>query len=415
LSFAKAFVMSGTASPFWPTRRGPHATPLLAVLSAALVALSLAACGGGSGGSDTSGAAASSASLSAMASLGEQIFHDTALSASTVQSCASCHDADHAHAPANALPAQFGGRSLPLSLQGSRVAGSIRYLAYNRSFQLDADGAPSGGFFWDGRAASLAAQARGPFTNPVEMANADATEVVTRLRARPYAAAFLALFGADAFNDPDATMARVGLALQAYQKEDPAFSPFSSKYDAFLQGRTSLSATEQRGLALFNSPAKGNCAACHPSARASDGSLPLFTDFSYDALGVPRNWAVPNSYNDLGLCAAAIPAVQALSASQRAGLCGAFKVPSLRDAVTFYVQRDTHAHKWYTLADGVTPDVDANGDVVRFHDLPEAYRGNVNVSEAPYNRGVGGVPALSDGEIDDVLTFLATLTDGWTP
>ncbi len=433
MSFAKAFVMSGFASSSRPTWRAPRVTSLWVVLSAVLAALCLTACGGGTGGSDTSGATASSASLSAMASLGEQIFHDTALSASTAQSCASCHDADHAHAPANALPAQFGGRSLPLSLQGSRVAGSIRYLAYNRGFQLDADGAPSGGFFWDGRAASLAAQALGPFTNPVEMANADATEVVGRLRTRPYAAAFLALFGADAFNDPDAAMTRVGLALQAYQKEDPAFAPFSSKYDAFLQGRTSLSTAEQRGLALFNSPAKGNCAACHPSARASDGSLPLFTDFSYDALGVPRNWAVPGSYNDLGLCAAAIPAVQALSATQRATLCGLFKVPSLRnvaarqsffhngrfhtlrDAVTFYVQRDTHAYKWYTLADGVTPDVDANGDVVRFHDLPEAYRGNVNVSEAPYNRGVGGVPALSDSEIDDVLAFLATLTDGWTP
>ena len=40
-----------------------------------------------------------------------------------------------------------------------------------------------------------------------------------------------------------------------------------------------------RGLAVFNNPAKGNCAACHPSARGTDGSMPLFTDFSYDALG----------------------------------------------------------------------------------------------------------------------------------
>jgi cytochrome c peroxidase len=128
-----------------------------------------------------------------------------------------------------------------------------------------------------------------------------------------------------------------------------------------------------------------------------------------------------------------VPEVQALSDAARAQLCGLFKVPSLRnvavrqsyfhngrfhtlrEAVTFYVQRDTHAAKWYTLADRVTPDVDANGAVVRFHDLPEAYRVNVNQTEAPYNRGLGGTPALNEAEIEDVLAFLATLTDGWTP
>jgi len=412
----------------------PHPTGCWRWLAAtSALVLTLVGCGGGSSGGSDTGVTASSASLSAMASLGQQIFHDTALSASETQSCASCHDAAQAHAAPNALPAQFGGRSLPLSLQGSRVAGSIRYLSYNRAFRFESDGTPTGGFFWDGRAGSLAEQALGPFTNPVEMANADAAEVISRLRTRPYAAAFQALFGAHIFDDPDTAMARVGLALQAYQKEDADFAPFSSKYDAYLQGTATLSDAEKRGLALFNSPAKGNCAGCHPSTRGSDGSLPLFTDFSYDALGVPRNWAVPSSHNDLGLCAANIAAVQALSDTARAQLCGLFKVPSLRnvalrqsffhngrfhtlrDAVTFYVQRDTHAYKWYTLADGSTPDVDANGVVVRFHDLPEAYRANVNVSEAPYNRGVNGVPALSDTEIEDVLSFLSTLSDGWTP
>jgi cytochrome c peroxidase len=400
---------------------------------AASMALTLALVGCGGGSSGGSEATASSQSLSTMASLGQQIFNDTALSASEAQSCASCHDTARGHAAPNSSPAQFGGRALPLSLQGNRVAGSIRYLRYNTAFHVASDGTPTGGFFWDGRAASLAEQALGPFTNPVEMANADAAEVVSRLRTRPYAAAFQALFGAHIFDDPETAMARVGLALQAYQKEDADFAPFSSKYDAYLQGQASLSNAEQRGLALFNSPAKGNCASCHPSTRSSDGSLPLFTDFSYDALGVPRNWAVPSSYNDLGLCAANIAAVQALGEAARAQLCGLFKVPSLRnvalrqsffhngrfhtlrDAVTFYVQRDTHAYKWYTLADGSTPDVDANGVVMRFHDLPEAYRGNVNVSEAPYNRGVNGVPALNDSEIEDVLSFLATLSDGWTP
>ena len=84
-------------------------------------------------------------------------------------------------------------------------------------------------------------------------------------------------------------MARVALALQQYQKEDTAFPGFSSKYDEFLRGNAKLSDREARGLAKFNDPVKGNCLACHPSARGADGSLPLCTDFSYDNLGVRRN------------------------------------------------------------------------------------------------------------------------------
>ncbi|TNY05050.1 cytochrome-c peroxidase, partial [Escherichia coli] len=76
--------------------------------------------------------------------------------------------------------------------------------------------------------------------------------------------------------------------------EDSAeFAPFSSKYDAFLAGQARLNDAELRGLALFNNPAKGNCASCHPSARGSDGSAPLFTDFTFDNLGVPRNTEIP--------------------------------------------------------------------------------------------------------------------------
>ena len=105
--------------------------------------------------------------------------------------------------------------------------------------------------------------------------------------------------------------------------------------------------------------------------------------------------------------------------------CGAFKVPSLRnvalrqayfhnghfktlkEALTFYVQRDTNPEKWYPLA--------GDGSVNKFNDLPAAYRANVNTTEAPYNRSLGDAPALSDSEIDDVVAFLATLSDGYTP
>jgi cytochrome c peroxidase len=250
-------------------------------------------------------------------------------------------------------------------------------------------------------------------------------EVAGRLANAAYADRFRALFGADIFDDAEAAFGRALLALQKYQLEDRSeFAPFSSKFDRFLAGQVELSASELRGLALFNDPTKGNCAACHPSTRGSDGTAPLFTDFTYDNLGVPRNADIPANadpeYFDLGLCGPA-----RLDLADRTDLCGAFKVPSLRnvaatapyfhngrfqslrEVVGFYVRRDTNPEEWYPIS----PD----GLVHKFDDLPPAYRENVNRSEAPYNRNVGDLPALSESEIDDVVAFLSTLTDGYQP
>jgi cytochrome c peroxidase len=397
------------------SRRGAGARARHAAAGAALACL-LASCGGGS--SDAQ--APQGTELSEQAALGELIFKDTSLSASGRQACASCHVEDNGHAPDNALPAQLGG---PLSdRQGSRNTPSSRYLAFNTAFFFDGEGTPTGGFFWDGRATSLQAQAHEPFLNPAEMANTDATAVVARLALAPYAAEFKRLYGDDIFTRPADAFDRMALAVQRYQLEDIEFRAFSSKYDEFLRGHVPLSAQELRGLALFNSPAKGNCAACHPSAKGADGSHPLFTDFTYDNLGVPRNDELTQNadpaFFDLGLCARPSGDLAA-----RADLCGAFKVPSLRnvalrkayfhngrfktlkDALTFYVQRDTNPEKWYPLK----PD----GSVDKFNDLPEQYKANVNTTEAPYDRRLGDVPALSDAEIDDVIAFLQTFNVGF--
>jgi len=391
-------------------------------------ALLLSACGGG-GSSGTGNTATATPTvttvtaspLSAQASLGEKLFNDTSLSASGQQACASCHVASSAHAQNNALAAQLGGAAL--NLQGGRLSPSIRYLTYNTAFFFDAEGTPTGGFFWDGRATSLADQAGKPFLNPVEMANTSEAEVVAKVAAAAYAAEFRQVFGDDIFTRPADAFQRITLALQQYQREDADFHPFSSKYDAFLRGTTTLSEQELRGLALFNSPSKGNCAACHPSARGSDGSFPLFTDFTYDNLGVPRNTELSQNADattfDLGLCARSLGDL-----TSRGDLCGAFKVPSLRnvalrqayfhngrfktlkDALTFYVQRETNPEKWYSL--------NADGSLNKYDDLPTAYKANVNTTEAPYNRVLGDAPALSDSEIDDVIAFLNTLSDGYT-
>lgn len=389
------------------------------VFGAELLAALLGGCGGG-GSSAGQASMPTATALSAQAALGEKIFADVSLSASGRQACASCHSPESAHAPVNSLSVQLGGALL--DRQGRRQAPSIDYLAFNTAFFFAADGTPTGGFFWDGRAPSLLAQAGEPFLNPFEMANASSTEVIARLSNASYAADFKAAFGADIFTRPDDAMQRVKLALSQYQKEDADFRAFSSKYDAFLRGSATLSDQEMRGLSLFNNPAKGNCIGCHPSGKAADGSFPMFTDFTYDALGVPRNPAIARNddpgYYDLGLCERA-------DLTARTELCGAFKVPSLRnvakrhaffhngrfatlkDAITFYVQRDTHPEKWYPL--------NADGSVRKFDDLPLRFHANVNVAEVPYNRRLGEAPALSDAEVDDVIVFLKTLNDGYTP
>ena len=72
-------------------------------------------------------------------------------------------------------------------------------------------------------------------------------------------------------------------------------------------------------------------------------------------------------------------------------------VHSLREAVAFYVERDTRPGKWYPR--------DQQGRILKFDDLPAAYRGNIN-SDPPFGGKAGDPPALSPAEIDDVIAFL---------
>ena len=387
----------------------------------ALISVFLSACGGGGSNSGTNATSGASA-LSTTAALGEKIFKDTSLSASGRMSCESCHSPDFAYAQPNTLAVPLGG--IALDQPGFRNAPSLKYLQSNPAFFFDTESTPTGGFNRDGRANSLHEQARRPFLAAHEMANASAADVMSRLSRASYAADFKRHFGERIFDDPAAAFDRVTLALAQYQKEDTDFRPFDSKYDAFLAGRVRLSDPELRGLALFNSATKGNCAACHISSKGADGSPPLFTDFTYDNIGVPRNSAIPATadanYFDLGLCG---PDRQDLK--DRSDLCGAFKVPTLRniartapyfhngrfatlrEAVAFYVRRDTNPEEWYPR--------NADGSVKKFDDLPAEFHKNVNITEAPYNRKPGDAPALNDAEINDVVAFLNTLTDGFKP
>jgi cytochrome c peroxidase len=242
--------------------------------------------------------------------------------------------------------------------------------------------------------------------------------VVAAVARGTYAGVVRRLYGQDVFSDPRRTFAAIGEALEYYQQTPAAFSPFSSKYDAFLAGRATLTAQEARGLALFNDPKTANCAQCHISGVMADGRPPLFTDFGFVALGLPRNPAIPANadptHYDLGLCGPERPDL-----ANRPELCGMFKAPTLRnvalrksfyhngvfhtlrEAVAFYAERDTNPAKYYPTGPN-GPD--------KFNDLPPADRTNVT-TDLPF----GPRRVLSDADIDDLATFLGTLTDGYPP
>lgn len=370
--------------------------------------------------------------VEALTALGRRMFVDPSLSASGKKSCASCHSPLDAFGPPNSLSVQLGGKDLQQS--GIRAVPSLKYLQTTPQFTehfFDSDDAaddgvdngPTGGLTWDGRVDRGRDQARIPLLSAFEMANRDPAEFAARLRCTPYAGEFRPIFGDTVLADPEKMFEAALEALAVYQQSSAEFYPYSSKYDTYLAGKAELTAQERRGLSLFQDPTKGNCARCHVSARGKDGTPPQFTDYGFVAIGAPRNAAIPAnqdpSFFDLGLCGPLRGDLR-----DRAEYCGRFKTPSLRNVATrrvflhngifhtlrqvmeFYVQRDTNPEKWYPR--------DANGNARKFDDLPAAYRVNVDV-EPPFGGHPGDRPALSDDEIDDVVAFMRTLTDGFLP
>lgn len=362
-----------------------------------------------------------------MATVGRAMFFDRGLSASGQLACASCHSPQHAYGPPDGRAVQLGGRDG--RTPGLRAVPSLRYLQtvpaftehfYDNDGNDSEDAGPTGGRTWDGRASSAHAQARLPLLSPFEMANASPAEVVAKLRRAPYAAEFRAAFGAQALDDEALAFRRALMALEVFQETPAEFAPFTSKYDAMLRGQARLSPQELRGLAAFNDPARGNCAACHIS-DVRGGQFPLFTDFGLIALGAPRNREIPANadpaWRDQGLCG---PLREDLKAHPE--YCGLFRTPSLRNTATrrvffhngvfhsleqvlrFYAQRDVRPERFYPRA--------ADGRVAKFDDLPPAQHGNVN-TDAPFGGQPGEKPMLSETDIRDVIAFLRTLNDNW--
>jgi cytochrome c peroxidase len=396
--------------------------------------------------------------LSAVALLGARLFHDPSLSGSGRLSCASCHDPGLAYGPAGRLPVVMGGPHV--STPGFRAVPSLRYLYRQPAFTIGPDIengndvpvpltqqaqvatgqtralktaltpqasatnlVPQGGLFWDGRADTLEQQINGPLYNPAEMDGGTMQQIAHKLASGPYAAQLRQLFGASLLQNPGMTVDEAMFAIGRYEIEDPTFHPFTSKYDAWLEGRARLTRAELAGYRLFNDPAKGNCAACHLDQPSRDGAPPLFTDHQFEALGAPRNAAIAANrdphYDDLGICG---PYRTDIRTSTQ--YCGMFLTPTLRNValrrvffhngvfrsltqvLDFYVNRDIHPERFYPR--------DAAGRVIKYDDIPPRYRANVDTVDAPFDRHPGDQPALTPAQILDVIAFLDTLTDGYT-
>src|SRR6201995_3984452 len=150
--------------------------------------------------------AAGADAQSIQAQVGQKLFFDTSLSASKKMSCATCHDPNNHYAPSNAQPVQLGGPNL--TTPGFRAVPTLTYKDLTPAYSDNAtnpDGvsanAPGGGFTWDGRANSLAAQVSIPLLSSFEMANTNPAAVVSVVQNASYSGLFQQAFGADVFSN----------------------------------------------------------------------------------------------------------------------------------------------------------------------------------------------------------------------
>ena len=332
--------------------------------------------------------------------LGKLLFFEKSLSTPTGQACADCHAPEVAFAdPGIELPVSKGAHP---NRYGNRNDMTVSYSSFVPPLHFDKnDSNWVGGLFWDGRANSLAEQSKGPPLNPLEMANPDTITIMKKLQSLSYADLFIEVYGSDALTDPTDAFNNMADAIEAYENTSEV-NPFSSKYDYWLLGKTELSEQEIRGLKLYEAEDKGNCAACHPNSISEDGSLPLFTDFTYDNVGVPKNpenpfYSLPPDLNPDGFAFVDLGLGKTLNDPKQNGK---FRVPTLRNVEVTppYMHNGVFKTLFNVLAFYNTRDV-ANWPE------PEVSQ-NVNMDEL-------GDLKLTNSELEDLVAFLRTLTDGW--
>lgn len=367
--------------------------------------------------------------LTPMQQLGKEIFFDK-ISDPDWMSCAECHDPSfgwtgpipginkHGAVYRGAVPVRFGNRKPP----------SAAYATLSPIFHYDeTEGLYVGGNFWDGRATGeilgnpAADQALGPFLNPVEQNNPSKKAVLEQIAESKYASLWEAVWGEPIsyLTDEEISMNydRVGLSIAAYEASAEV-NQFSSKYDAYLAGDVKLTDEEEWGLELFDG--KAMCAACHPSSP-ENGTPPLFTDFTFDNLGVPKNPENPFYEMDEIFLDDGSPINPLGEAWIDEGLGGFLESMSYP-----YAEENMGKHKVPTLRNvGLNPGGDFdkaymhNGvfkslkEVVHFYNTrdvedwpPPEVPENVNEDEL-------GDLGLTDAEEDAIVAFMLTLSDGF--
>jgi cytochrome c peroxidase len=365
--------------------------------------------------------------LTPMEELGKFLFFDTNLSTPPGQSCATCHapevgftgpDSDINLSTAvypGVVHTRFGNRKPPAAAYG----GDSPVLYYD-----SVDEVWVGGMFWDGRATGwilgdpLAEQAQGPFLNPLEQNNPNARIVCVKVRDSEYAGLFEEVWGPGSLNwtdDVAGTYERIARSISAYETSSEV-NPFTSKFDYYLAGEAELTEQEASGLDLFEGEAM--CSACHISEQGPGSESPLFTDFTYDNLGLPKNpdnpfYSMPGRWNPSGenwidyglggflMNAGYDPAVYEPE-------LGKHKVPTLRNV-------DMRPFETFVKAYGHNGYFKSLEEIVHFYNTrdvetwpdPEVPM-NVNSEEL-------GNLGLSAEEEAAIVAFMKTLTDGYIP
>ena len=367
-------------------------------------------------------------SLSLTEELGKLLFFDNKLSVRNNQSCASCHASISGWTgpiPGLNLGGAVYRGSIPTRF-GNRKPPTVAYAGGSPLLYQELDGTWVGGMFWDGRATGwtlgdpLAEQAQGPFLNPLEQALPDASYVVNKVCKSKYSDLFKNVCG-DICGDVPAAYECIARSIAAYERS-PEVSQFSSKYDAFLAGNATLTEQEALGLELFEGD-KAKCSACHVP--------PLFTDFTYDNLGVPRNPQNPFYFepevNPDGLLRVdeglggflrsidgtyepelgkqKVPTLRNVDKRPGPGFVKAYGhngyFKSLKGIVNFYNTRDVKPE----CTNPFTKEAAATKQGC--WPVPEVAR-NVNDTEL-------GNLGLTPEEEDAIVAFLKTLSDGFTP
>ena len=197
------------------------------------------------------------------AALGRALFFDANLSLNRTQSCSTCHDSDRAFSDG-----RDNGVSRAVSLGddgvslGDRNAPALTYASLIPTFHRNEKGEYVGGFFLDGRAATLVEQSAEPFTNPIEMALPNPATVVARVRENAsHVSTLEKIYGPSVFDDPAQAFQAITESIAAFEQTE-LFSPFDSKYDRSLRGKYELTQEEELGRVLFFSQL-GSCHRCH--------------------------------------------------------------------------------------------------------------------------------------------------------